>query len=192
MQDTKSMHVKHARAWVDELTRSGDKAGVGIINLALIDQPGLSLADRREMFKRKQGRNQRFFDKNTVNKILILELMMEGSESSFVKRSAVRMADTVVQAAEVLDKSQEIFEHSLAAFSKASDEAIEDAKKRVSQLNDYNNRLATSLLNLNKTLGDERMARALENADRIAAALKLLDDLEKTGRLGKIMEAMAH
>ena len=100
------------------------------------------------------------------------------------------MADQAVEAAEILQNTQALFEKQLHQFNEASDKAVKEAKQRVSQLNDYTNRLATSLTNLNKVLGDERMARALENADKIAAALKLLDSLQQAGNLDKIIAAL--
>jgi len=100
------------------------------------------------------------------------------------------MVDQALTAAEILEKSTEVVENQLSKFHRVADSALEETKKRVSQLNDYNNRLTTSLANLNKTLGDEKMVRALENADRISQALSILDALEKKGSLQKIMDAM--
>lgn len=45
--------------------------------------------------------------------------------------------------------------------------------------------------NLNQKLGDERMTRALENAEKITAALTLLEELETRGSLDKIMRALS-
>lgn len=100
------------------------------------------------------------------------------------------MANQAVAASELLDKATEVLTASLSKFNQVSDNALNESKKRVSQITDYNNRLATSLANLNKTLGDERMARAVENAEKIVTALTLLDELEKAGRLEKIMAAI--
>lgn len=100
------------------------------------------------------------------------------------------MADQVVEAAEILQNTQALFERQLDEFNNAADAAVKEAKQRVSQLNDYTNRLATSLNNLNKVLGDERMVRALDNADKIAASLKLLDSLQQGGNLDKIIAAL--
>lgn len=100
------------------------------------------------------------------------------------------MAEQAIEAAEILRSTQALFQKQLHQFSEATDEAVKEAKQRVSQLNDYTNRLGTSLANLNKILGDERMARALENADKIAAALKLLDSLQQGGNLDKIIAAL--
>ena len=100
------------------------------------------------------------------------------------------MADQSVIAAEVLEKSADIFKTQSDKFNAVADNAIAEAKKRVSQLTDFNNRLATALTNLNKTLGDERMVHALENAERLTTALTLLDTLERKGALDKIMAAL--
>lgn len=100
------------------------------------------------------------------------------------------MVDQAVTAGEMLEKSTEVVENQLIKFNAVADKAIAESKKRVAQITDYNNRLGVALNNLNKTLGDERMLRALENADKLSTALELLDKLEKNGSLEKIMAAM--
>lgn len=93
-------------------------------------------------------------------------------------------------AATVLEQAGKLFNEQLAKFNTTSENAVKSAKQRVSQLNDYNSRLASSLAALNKTLGDERMVAALNNAEKLATALELLDKLESSGKLDKIMAAM--
>ncbi len=136
------------------------------------------------------GRNKTVFHKDGVVELMGKELMRNDGGGSLITRSALQMVDQALTAAEILEKSTEVVENQLAKFHRVADSALEETKKRVSQLNDYNNRLTTSLANLNKTLGDEKMVRALENADRISQALSLLDALEKKGSLQKIMNAL--
>ena len=100
------------------------------------------------------------------------------------------MSEQFVNAAEILNQSSDLFKKSLATFDKTCEETLGQAKKRVSQLADYNVRLSVSLTNLNKSMGGESLYKALESAERMVAALEKLDELEKSGRLGKIMAAM--
>lgn len=101
------------------------------------------------------------------------------------------MTEETIRAAEILDESVALFEHHHQTFSTVTDATIADAKKRVSQLNDYTNRLATALQNLNKTLGDEKMVRALQNAETLVRALEALQTLESNGSLANIMQAIS-
>jgi hypothetical protein len=142
------------------------------------------------MHKNKQGRNQILFHVEDVARQIDDEIVRMDGGGSLITRRALEMVDQAVTSAEILEKATEVMESQLSKFERVADAGIEQAKKRVSQLNDYNNRLVTSLNNLNKTLGDEKMIRALENADRIATALQLLDELEKKGSLQKIMAAL--
>ncbi len=102
----------------------------------------------------------------------------------------INMADQSVEAAEILQSTQALFTKHLLQFNETADKTVKEAKQRISQITDYTNRLGTSLSNLNKVLGDERMVRALENADKIATALKALDTLQQSGNLDKIIAAL--
>lgn len=159
-------------------------------NLPFISEKSLSLEERKQAHKNKQGRNQIFCHRDDVAVLIEKELERMDGGGSLITRSALKMTDQAIVAAEILDKATEVVENQLTKFNRVADAALDETKKRVSQLNDYNNRLTTSLANLNKTLGDEKMVRALENADRISKALSLLDELEKKGSLQKIMDAM--
>jgi len=150
----------------------------------------LNLEETKQEHKHKQGRNQITFHREDIAELMANELVRNDGGGSLITRSALKMVDQALTAAEILEKSTEVVENQLSKFHRVADSALEETKKRVSQLNDYNNRLTTSLANLNKTLGDEKMVRALENADRISQALSILDALEKKGSLQKIMDAM--
>lgn len=125
-----------------------------------------------------------------VQGLIVFELTTPGIPFSTVTRGSIKVSEQIVEATEVLERAEKLFNEQLSKFTAASENAVKSAKQRVSQLNDYNSRLASSLAALNKTLGDERMVAALNNAERLAAALELLDKLESTGKLDKIMAAM--
>lgn len=154
-----------------------------------LDKNSMNLERQRTVHRRKV-RGQVLFAESDVNRFILDELTNTESDSSVVVRGAAKMADQVVVAAEILEKATQVFDAQLKKFSATSDSSLAEAKKRVSQLSDYNNRLMASLANLNKTLSDEKLARALETADKMATALKLLDDLERQGSLKKIMDAL--
>lgn len=147
------------------------------------------ITDKRALAKAK-ARNQPRYRVDAAKQILVMEITSKQGYGSIITRGAMKMTSETIEAAGLLDDSAELFNASLTKFNATSDAAISAAKQRVSQLNDYTNRLATSLTNLNKTLGSVEMARAVESADKIAAALTLLDALEKSGRLEAIMKAI--
>lgn len=150
----------------------------------------VSRKDQVEM-NLKHRRRDPCFDNGYVLRSVVLDLCDPApSTLPFNFTGVIDMADQVVEAAEILQNTQALFERQLDEFNNAADAAVKEAKQRVSQLNDYTNRLATSLNNLNKVLGDERMVRALDNADKIAASLKLLDSLQQGGNLDKIIAAL--
>jgi hypothetical protein len=141
-------------------------------------------------YHRAKGRNGTLFSIKFINDGLALEIGRTDTGGSVITRHAIKMSDQLVNAAEMLDKTTELFKNSLATFEKVSGAALAQSKQRVSQLSDYNVRLATSLANLNKTMGDDGLHKTLEAAERMVAALERLDELEKSGRLGKIMAAL--
>lgn len=102
----------------------------------------------------------------------------------------IDMADQIVEASKILGETEALFEKNLKKFGETADKTIREAKNRVSQINDYSNRLASALSNLNKVLGDDAMVKALENAERISSALKVLESLQQSGSLEKIFSAM--
>ena len=134
--------------------------------------------------------NTPHFRRADVQAFVLGEIVSTGPVGSVITRGVVKMANQAELANEILEKSSEIVEAQLDRFNTTCDIAISEAKKRVSQLNDYQNRLATSLVNLNKILADDRLARALQNAERLSAALTLLDQLEANGSLERIMVAI--
>lgn len=112
-------------------------------------------------------------------------------KTSFITRKGLDMTEHVAIATEAMEAALAAFSKQHKLFSDATDNMVSKSKQKVSQITDYNNRLATALTNLNKTLGDERMVRALENAEKLSTALALLDRLEQSGSLAKIMAALA-
>ena len=135
--------------------------------------------------------NTPYFRRADVQAFVLDEIVSTGPVGSVITRGVVKMTTQAELANEILAKATEIVETQLDRFTATCDKAVSEAKKRVSQLNDYQNRLATSLVNMNKILADDRLARALQNAERLSAALTLLDQLEANGSLERIMLAIA-
>ena len=179
--------VKSATQFLGGLRRRVNAKGSAVATAA---NAAVSLKDQVNSNVRHK-RQDACFNADVVMAALVHDICNPTNSTLPVNFSGViNMADQAVQAAEILQSTQALFEKQLHQFNEASDKAVKEAKQRVSQLNDYTNRLGTSLTNLNKVLGDERMARALENADKIAAALKLLDSLQQGGNLDKIIAAL--
>ncbi len=135
-------------------------------------------------------RNVVVYTKGDVEPLLYKEIVRTDDGGSIITRKALTMTTQAIEAAEILEESTKSVEAHLARFHRVADQALDETKKKISQLNDYSNRLSTSLVNLNKVMADERMGKAIENAERIATALKLLDELEKKGSLEKILAAL--
>jgi len=149
-----------------------------------------SVEELKGIYRRKQGRNQEVFFAEDVATFMEMEILRQDGLGSVITRGALKMVDQAVTAGEILEKATEVAEVQLGRFNQVIDTTLETTKKRISQLSDYNNRLSTSLANLNKTLGDEKMHRAMENAEKLTCALKLLDELERKGSLTKIMASL--
>lgn len=174
--------VSSAKKDVNRYRRAADTYVAEIVNYSRVHD--------KMLLAKHDARNAPIFEREEVREAVIATITRQDFGGSTITHRAIEMTDQVIEATELLEKADKLFKAQNDKFTKTSDAAIESAKKRVSQLNDFNNRLTTSLLNLQKTLGSEAMLRALENADKISAALTLLDTLEKSGRLAKIMDAM--
>ncbi len=157
-----------------------------------MDPPrAMTVEEQKQMMRDgKTGRNVEMFRVEDLAFVMDAQITRQDGGGSLITMGALKMADQAVTSAEILEKATEVVENQLDKFNRTADRATAEAKKRVAQLNDYNNRLADALTNLNKTLGDERMRCALENADKLVVAMTLLDKLEKNGSLHKIMAAM--
>lgn len=161
-----------------------------------VDELGISLFDLHRMDRGGQrrtgyGRNNKLYTSREVDRFLVQSIVRQDDGDSIITTQGIEMAQQSAEAAQILEDSRTVFEEQLKKFRSTSDAAIAEAKKRTGQLNDYNKRLATALDNLNQKLGDERMARALDNADKITNALALLDELEQRGKLDRIMRALS-
>lgn len=161
-----------------------------------VDELGISLFDLHRMDRGGQrrtgyGRNNKLYTSREVGRFLVQSIVRQDDGDSIITTQGIEMAQQSAEAAQILEDSRTVFEEQLKKFRSTSDAAIAEAKKRTGQLNDYNKRLATALDNLNQKLGDERMARALDNADKITNALALLDELEQRGKLDRIMRALS-
>lgn len=177
-----------ARRTVTTLQKAVDR-GVGTFlppeqnhKLALLDPSSRKIAVK--------NRGEPLWRLGDIHGLIVFELTTPGTPFSTVTRGAIKVSEQIVEATEVLEQAGKLFNEQLAKFNTTSENAVKSAKQRVSQLNDYNSRLASSLAALNKTLGDERMVAALNNAEKLATALELLDKLESSGKLDKIMAAM--
>lgn len=181
-----------ARESLEKLRKHYDRSWTPLRSLAVgYKGDNLTYEERQSLLRRKGGRNHITYLRKDVDLYIAVELLRQDDGGSVITRGGVQMVDQVTMLAEMLETAGATVEKSLSKFKQTSDDAIGEAKKRVSQLNDYNARLSTSLANISKTLGDERLARALENADKLASALTLLDELEKRGSLAKVISALS-
>lgn len=137
------------------------------------------------------GQGGPVFHTHVLLRALANDICVSGDGSIPINFSGViDMAEQIIEASRILGETEALFEKNLKKFGETADKTIREAKNRVSQINDYSNRLATALSNLNKVLGDDAMVKALENAERISSALKVLESLQQNGSLEKIFSAM--
>jgi uncharacterized protein with GYD domain len=188
MINTKS--AKEARLSAQNLQRLFDQIDRKLFHATNKIRPGASIEEQKQCMRSGIGRNKIMFLMSDINAAINVEILRQDGGGSVITRSVLKMVDQAVTAGEILEKSTAVVENQLVKFNAVADKAIAESKKRVAQITDYNNRLGVALNNLNKTLGDERMLRALENADKLSTALELLDQLEKNGSLHKIMAAI--
>lgn len=112
------------------------------------------------------------------------------SGCSPLSQGILNMSQTMIEATESVEKMHKLFHEKVESFKQEADRGVDEAKKRVSQLNDYNTRLAESMSRLSKTMGDKQVALAIENAEKLIQALNALEKLQKNGDLEKIMAAL--
>lgn len=178
--------TEQATKSIKALSVQADRASSWLTNYARAVVSKSAAAHHRA----RRGARGDVFDYATVLEGLAHEVVHSPEGFSIITRSAIKMTDQFVAASKLLDDAEQLFDKQVKKFNESSDKAISTAKQRVSQLNDYNNRLATALSNLNKTLGDEKMFRALESAEKLVTALTLLDKLESNGSLKRVMDAL--
>jgi hypothetical protein len=178
--------AKQARVLV---SREIAKLARGQALLMLLD--GITLG-RKQLIRANMDMHtheQQYFDGNAVD-TLTLEQIQSSGDSFMLKQRILLMSDETVKAAEVIEASTALMRTQLNEYVKVGDAAISEAKKRTSQLTDYTHRLSVAMNNLNRVLGSTEMAVALQNAEKITTALRLLEEMEKSGNLSRIMSSL--
>ncbi len=128
------------------------------------------------------------WDRDAVDRIQ-KELLSQKTFNAFSLR-LIQMSEAISEATKIIEDANAVFDEQSSRFNKSSQAAIEQAKKRTSQLSDYNNRLKTAMTKLNETLADDSMQRALENAETLVSAMSALERLEQNGSLERIIAAV--
>lgn len=189
--ESNASNTKEHRAWLTSLKAIDDRTLALPPTAQMLAKSGmLSFDQLKLMTKKGAGRNIKLFRRHDLELLHVAEIARTDNGFSILTRTAIMMSDQTTKAAEILDASSDVFQKSLSQFRTTSDEAINEAKKRVSQLNDYSNRISDSLTRLQKTLSDPSMSKALENAAQLATALESLLQLEQSGNLSKVMAAL--
>lgn len=178
--------VKAAAASLIKMYKKADRSGISVAPSEIFDKAKLI------KYQLATGaHNEPLFDMKKSTASLAEEIVSDSNNnSSLIIRSAIKVSSQQVEAVEIIEKMTVIMNAQAVKFNNTADSIVKEAKAKVSQLNDYTHRLSTSLDNLNKVLGNENMRVAIENADRIATALTLLDALESNGKLKKILAAI--
>jgi predicted nucleic acid-binding Zn-ribbon protein len=129
-----------------------------------------------------------YFKSETLNKkMAVIEL--NNADSPFATNKVKQMTDKLKEAQDNLDSSTSAVETSIDRLMNKADDAQEKLKVRVSRLKDQQSQLTTALANINKTISDKQLEHLVNNTERLVTALQALEALNKSGGLGKVINA---
>jgi hypothetical protein len=109
---------------------------------------------------------------------------------NYFYRMAKQMTIDAEKAIELSDDVERRFSESLARFTATERRFSEESKKAGGNIRDAANKLADGLAKIEKTANFDRLERYVELLERAAKAIDLLSELDKSGRLSKIAEAI--
>jgi len=112
------------------------------------------------------------------------------AQTYFTWRFKETMKDDYDAATELLKQSEKAFSESLSKFQGSTAEVGAGVKKASGQIRDAAHRLNDSLAKVEKAANFDRLERYVDLLERANAAMQALAELESTGRLSKITQAI--
>ena len=134
----------------------------------------------------KQDRHGPAYSTSDVHKMC---LKMIESDTYFERRVGKMMEDTTKAKAKIETMMKE-FGIVIDKFHDMEDSVVEKSKKTTGVLKDSAERLAQGIARVEKAANFERLERYVDLLERAATAMRLLAELESTGKLDKIAGAL--
>jgi hypothetical protein len=135
------------------------------------------------------------FDKNgpywraeDVNNLV--ERSINAENSTYFKSVAQDVNKGFVKAAELIDAQQKLFDNSLNHLTKTTENLKTQIKKVSGDVRKASDDLASGLLKVEKQANFANLERYVSLLERAASSMQSLAELEKTGKLQKISEAL--
>lgn len=124
MTNINTTFVKNARADYKLLERRLNNTQLPPI----ASDKSLSMDEIKRAHSRKQGRNQIHFRKSDVVDMMMKEVVRLDDGGSPITRSALKMTDQALNAAEILKKATNVVEDQLTKFNRVADSALDETK----------------------------------------------------------------
>lgn len=105
-------------------------------------------------------------------------------------RMAKNMTTDTEKAIELTDDVEKRFSKSLEKFISTEKRFADESKKASGNVRDAANKLADGLMRVEKAANFDKLERYVELLERAASAMNALAELDKSGRLSKIAEAI--
>ena len=112
------------------------------------------------------------------------------NQNNYFQRRVKKMTTDFEAAASVCEEATKLFNRQLNAMLNAEKQVSEAAKKTSGNIRSAANDLSNGLLKLEKSANFDQLDRYVVLLERAASAMKTLADIEQSGKLDKIIEAL--
>lgn len=123
-----------------------------------------------------------------VKEFLVAELAQEGD--SIVKRQTKTMNSHIESATETVESATKIFGRAIDALNLQTTQVGDASKKASTNVRKAANDLQEGLQRIEKLANFDRLERQVALLERAAAALSVLAELERSGKLDRIVNAV--
>jgi len=112
------------------------------------------------------------------------------NSGDYFHRMAKQMTTDTEKAIDLTDDVEKRFSQSLNRFCATERKFADESKRASGSVRDAANKLADGLAKVEKAANFDRLERYVELLERAATAMNTLAELDKSGRLAKIAEAI--
>jgi hypothetical protein len=131
-------------------------------------------------------KNGPLYARSKVNEEIVRHIAIE----NYFKRITKSMNNDIETAIEVTQDANERFSSVLDAFTKTHTSFSDSAKKASSSVRVAADTMAAGLAKIEKTANFDRLERMVDLLERAAMAMNTLAEMEKSGQLAKLSEAI--
>ena len=137
----------------------------------------------------KIERGEPLFAETTVTKAIV-SMLNDDKAGNYLTKRVKKMSNDLNNATEQLDKYLEVIRQRTNDVTQ-SEKAITESVKQVSgKVRDAYQRISDGVQRIEKTANFERLERMVALLERAEAAMSSLAELEKSGKLDKILTAI--